>query len=142
MKAKEFKKGRILVGRLPLEGDLLGLIEKYILENNITQGHFSLIGGLKSASYGYYNTKTLTYDINHHKKQCEILSCIGNISIKEGKPFVHAHITISDEKGRAFGGHLVEGCEIFLAEIVVRELVGAELVREFDENMKLFLWKM
>lgn len=142
MRTKEFKQGRLFVGRLPFEADLLDSIEKYITEKDITHGHFSIIGALKSGTYGFFNEKTLKYDIIHHKKQCEILSCIGNISIKEGKPFVHAHITLSDEKGRAFGGHLTKGCEIFSAEIVMHELINAELVREFDENTKLYLWRM
>ena len=33
----------------------------------------------------------------------------GNLSLKDGKPFLHAHVTISGEDFIAYGGHLVEG---------------------------------
>lgn len=142
MKTVEYKTGRLLAGRLPFNEDLLEAIEKYIAENNITHGAFTLIGALKSAAYGFYDEKKEKYDIIKFDKQCEILCCTGNVSIKEGKPFVHAHITLGDKHGKAFGGHLVKGCVVFAGEIILREMTDVNLVREYDENTRLYLWRM
>ena len=71
----------------------------------------------------------------------EILSLIGNISLKDDKPFVHAHITLADQEGRAWGGHLAEGTKVFAGEFVIQEyLTEKPLVRHLDEETGLFLW--
>ncbi len=33
--------------------------------------------------------------------------------MKDGEIFVHAHITLADRKGRAYGGHLMPGTMVF-----------------------------
>jgi len=75
-------------------------------------------------------------------KKLEIASCTGNISIKDGEIFVQAHITLADMEGKAFGGHLMPGTEIFAAEFFVQELIGQDLVRAKDEITGLPLWKI
>ncbi|MGR3219923.1 MAG: PPC domain-containing DNA-binding protein, partial [Candidatus Anammoxibacter sp.] len=70
----------------------------------------------------------------------EITSCLGNISIKDNEIFAHAHITLSDHEGKAFGGHLTNGTEIFAAEFYIEELAGQDLVRKDDSQTGLSLW--
>jgi predicted DNA-binding protein with PD1-like motif len=71
----------------------------------------------------------------------EILALAGNISLKDGQPFVHAHITLSDQEGRAFGGHLAEGTRVFACEFTIQEgHAPVTLARSFDEETGLFLW--
>jgi predicted DNA-binding protein with PD1-like motif len=71
----------------------------------------------------------------------EIVSLYGNISLKDGKPFVHAHVVLSDEKGNARGGHLLPGSSpVFACEITIEEFEGPELIRGFDERTRLALW--
>ena len=55
---------------------------------------------------------------------------------------VHAHVTLSDEQGNAFGGHLAPGTVIFACEFVIQELAGDALTRGFDEQTGLPLWQM
>lgn len=58
----------------------------------------------------------------------EIVSSEGTIS-QDG---VHVHISVSDEMGRVFGGHLLEGCKIYTtAEIGIIES-EIMLKRAFD----------
>lgn len=54
-------------------------------------------------------------------EQVELLSLIGDIALKDGKPQVHAHIVIGKSDGTAHGGHLLQArirptCEIVLTE--------------------------
>jgi Predicted DNA-binding protein with PD1-like DNA-binding motif len=59
----------------------------------------------------------------------EIVSLTGTLS-SEG---VHMHISVSDDEGRVWGGHLLDGCTIHTtAEIVLVELVELEFKREMD----------
>jgi hypothetical protein len=75
------------------------------------------------------------------KKPMEILSLMGNVSLKDDKPFVHAHITLADARGVAMGGHLAEGTIVFACEFMIEEYISDRaLVRYFDEKTGLFLW--
>lgn len=51
----------------------------------------------------------------------ELLSLIGDIALKDGKPQVHAHAVVGRRSGAAYGGHLLEArvrptCELILTE--------------------------
>jgi len=67
---------------------------------------------------------------------------VGNISLKDGRPFLHAHVTLADKEGHAFGGHLAPGTIVFVCELVVQALEGPEFTRELDQETGLPLWKM
>ena len=79
------------------------------------------------------------YDLN---QTLEITNLIGNISIKDGVPIVHAHVTLSDKDGHAYGGHLAPGTIVFACEVVVQALDGPSFERGLDQKTGLPLWKM
>ena len=64
-----------------------------------------------------------------------------NISMRDGKPFVHVHILLSDAEGKVFGGHLMKGTKLFACEVTIDEFEGEQLERGQDERTGLFLWK-
>jgi predicted DNA-binding protein with PD1-like motif len=72
----------------------------------------------------------------------EITSLTGNVSIKDGKPLVHVHVTLADKKGNAFGGHLAEGTIVFACEVCIQVFQGEPLKRGFDKTTGLPLWEM
>jgi predicted DNA-binding protein with PD1-like motif len=89
---------------------------------------------------GFYDCEAQKYENFVFEKPMEVLSLVGNVSLKDGQPFIHAHITLSDEKGQSFGGHLMEGTIVFAAEFIIEELEGENLEREFDKTTGLALW--
>jgi len=101
---------------------------------------FSMIGAVSSATIGAYDQKQQVYITFTEKAPFEILSCIGNISLKDGKPFVHAHILLGDEKGKTIGGHLFSEPLIFAGEIEIQELKGKPMERAYDSTTGLMLW--
>ncbi|MGV8074295.1 MAG: PPC domain-containing DNA-binding protein [Syntrophobacteraceae bacterium] len=133
--------GRKVMGRLLKGDDLLTALENYCEKLDIRLGEVRAIGAVSSARIGYYDQASLKYEFHDLKKPMEILSLVGNISIKENKPFIHAHIILGDENGAALGGHLAEGATVFACEFVIQEFISSEpLVRKFDEETGLFLW--
>ena len=60
---------------------------------------------------------------DHH----EITSFTGNVSIRDGKPFLHAHAGFASRDGGSVGGHLLPGCTVFVGEVTIREMSGVEL---------------
>jgi len=127
--------------RLPKTSDLLGELTALCARENVTRGMVSLIGALECAQIGYYHQDTHEYagmTVNEH---VEILSGQGNVSLKDGKPFVHLHLVLGRSDGSCLGGHAAEGCRIFACEAVILVLDGPELVREPDEPTGLALWR-
>lgn len=136
----EAQQGRIWIGRLETGDDLVEGIEQFAAGQSIRAAWVSAIGAVRGAAFAYYDQRDRRYvelgSTEHH----EITGFIGNISIRDDRPFLHAHATFADESGAAVGGHLLSGCEVFVAEIAIREMTGVELVRSPDEVTGLALW--
>ena len=77
---------------------------------------------MTKARIGYYKQDLQKYMFLDLDRPMEILTLIGNVSLKDGQPMVHAHVTLCDEAGRAFGGHLAAGAPVFACEFVIREV--------------------
>ncbi len=139
MASVEFNPKRSLIVRAEHNSDLVQFITKLAEERNIATATFMAIGALKSAKLGFYDQKKHVYRQITITTPHELASCIGNISIKDGKPFIHAHAVLSDEDGNTRAGHLFEGI-VFAAEADIQELKGPILERRYDEVTGLSLW--
>ncbi|SNX53374.1 PPC domain-containing DNA-binding protein [Thermoanaerobacterium sp. RBIITD] len=133
---------RRLMGRFQYDNDLLQEINKLIINENIRSGEIRLIGAVKKARFGFFDQATREYKFIEKNEHMEILSAIGNISIKDGKPFPHVHIALADKNGNVHGGHLMEGTKIFAAEFVVVDYGENKLERIDDEFTGLQLWNL
>jgi predicted DNA-binding protein with PD1-like motif len=136
----EARPGRTFVGRLERGSDLVEGIERICAERGVTAAWVSVIGAVSHAAYAYYDQAAHRYlelsSDTHH----EITGFVGNVSLRDGKPFLHGHATFADEHGACVGGHLVLGIVVFVAEFTIREMTGVELVRTYDEEFGLALW--
>lgn len=137
----EYSAKRTIIGALEKGTDLYNGILRVAQENNITMGRVTGIGAVQQAKLAYYDQKLMKYYDIEIPEPMEIVSLYGNISIKDGQPFVHAHVVLSDEKGNGKGGHLLPGgTPVFACEITLEEFDGPELVRGFDAQSGLALW--
>ena len=136
----EAKAGRAFVGRLATGTDLVAEIERFCLERDVTAAQVTVIGAVRQARYAYYEQAEKRYlelgSDNHH----EIVGFVGNVSLREDKPFLHAHATFADASGATVGGHLVRGCDVFAAEVMIREVGDVALIRLHDDETGLALW--
>lgn len=130
-----------ILTRLPYEADLLRAIEDICREKGISKAAVSVIGALKKASLGYYLQDEKRYVAHDIPDAVEILAGVGSVSLKDGEPFVHLHLTLSDKDFKALGGHANKGCVIFAAEALITPLGGAIPHRVYDETTGLFLWE-
>ena len=148
MKTAEGRFGRIIVVRLAPGTDLLNGIlkacEKYRIHNGVI---VSAIGSLscvrfcdvealpeKKCGYGYGRILALDETI-------ELTGAGGVIcSDAENNINLHIHISMSDKNGKAYGGHLVEGTKVLMtADIVLGEIEGISMLREYNEEMDVYL---
>ncbi|MCJ7767873.1 DUF296 domain-containing protein [Candidatus Bathyarchaeota archaeon] len=136
------KAGKIGVFRLLENDDLVESIKKKAQESNIRAGAFILIGSIKHAVVGYY--KDGEYKNTKLEGPLEVASCTGNVAVDEkGETVVHAHVIVTNEKGEAFGGHLMKDSPVgATAELIIIEATGISMVRAFDEKTKLRLLRL
>ncbi len=97
------------------------------------------IGALENPEIGYYSLEDKAYHRKTFKGEYELTSLIGNITLKEGKPFSHTHITFSDTEFRVFGGHLFNA-NITAAGEFIMQFGNDEINREMNTKIGLPLW--
>jgi len=130
--------GRVIVIRLEPGEDILKSIEKIVAESKLLSGHLSLIGAVSKVHLGYFNLEEMSYKDFTVDEDLEIVSCVGNISRLDEGYVVHAHVVASDETGKCYAGHLMEGCTVSVTiEIVITEFT--EMTRARDERTGLNL---
>jgi predicted DNA-binding protein with PD1-like motif len=134
--------GKMRFFRILEDEDLIGAVKKRVEESRTRAGILILIGSLKNATLGYYSEGE--YKSIQLNGPLEIASCMGNIAVDERNEIViHAHMVVSNDEGKAFGGHLMKGCYVgATAELVILGGVDVNLRRAFDEKTKLNLWKL
>ena len=139
MRHKELGGAHVL---LLLEGEkLIESITGFCKEKNIAAAKFNAIGAVKEVELGFYNLAAKEYKWKKTEAEFELDSLTGNVALHGGKPFVHAHATVSDNEMHAFGGHLKEAvvgasCEIFLTPL------QGKIERKHDEKTGLKLMKL
>lgn len=140
MKVKKNEISEVLVIKLEKGEDVLETLNTIVEKENIEAGFFTGIGALNKVKMGIFIEGK--YEEIIIEDELEIVSLLGNVSLKDGKPFVHAHIIVSKRDGSAFGGHLLPGsiisvtCEVFLIKL------KKPIKRGFDEEIKLYLLEL
>lgn len=135
-----FKPGSAYLFRVPEGEELLSYISRFARERGIRAGVVNAIGALKECTIGFYDQRKQEYEYMRIEEEVELVNLSGNISIKNGEPFVHAHVVLGKRDGSTYSGHLVEA-KVFVAEVFVVELVGGvELIRE--KYGGLWLWRL
>ena len=139
---RKAKPREVFFGRLSHGDDLLEEISNMCLRENIQLGWVEALGAVKKARLAFYNQETHEYQFFQIDRPLEITKLGGNVSLKDGHPFIHAHITLSDKAGNAYGGHLAAGTVVFACEFKLEVFDGPSIKREFDEATGLPLWTM
>ena len=98
------------------------------------------IGAIKNPQMGYFDIDRKDYDRKIFNGEYELISYMGNISLKDGERFIHSHISFSDSKYNVFGGHLFDA-KISAAGEFILFLGNKNINRYFDNDVGLFFWK-
>lgn len=137
----QYQASKELMVRLKSDADLVQSITELARTGRIEAGSFTAIGALKRARLAYYDQKNHEYREIKVDSPHELASCTGNISLKDGDPFVHVHVVLADETGNTRAGHLLEAT-VFAAEVHLHQLTGPKLERKHDEVTSLSLWEV
>jgi predicted DNA-binding protein with PD1-like motif len=134
--------GNVFFERIMEDEDLVDAIKMRAEKNGVKAGFFIVIGSIKKAVLGYLRNEK--YENLSFDGPLEIASGMGDIAVDEkGKVIVHAHLTVSDYRGRAFGGHLMQGSPVGVtAELVIVQGLDVNLLRVLDKKTGLKLLKL
>ena len=130
------------IGKLSYGSDLLDELTDICKKKGITLGRIEGLGAVQKARLAYYDQEKKEYQFFELDRRLEITKLVGNISLKEGEPLVHAHVTLADNEGKAYGGHLAPGTIVFACEVIIEAFEGEQLERGFDKETGLPLWDM
>ena len=117
--------------------EIMVTLTQFCQDRNIVNGQLSGIGAIKDIELGAYDLANKKYIIETFDDIWELTSYQGNILLKDGEPFIHAHITISDHDFGVKGGHLFEAKVGVVGEFILRT-IDTDGKREFDPNIGLF----
>ena len=96
------------------------------------------IGGVNRLKLAYYNHEAKKYEEHTYDEFLEVTGLLGNITQKDGKPFLHAHCTFGRRDLSVVGGHLVSATVFPLMEVVITKTQN-RATRRFDEETGLNL---
>jgi uncharacterized protein len=94
------------------------------------------IGGVKELRLAYFNHEAKKYEEHRFEGFMEVTGLVGNITSKDGKPFVHVHGTFGRKDLGVLGGHVVSATVFPLLEVVVTP-TNNRAVRRFDDEVGL-----
>jgi len=111
-------------------------LTRFCKERGIRNAKLSGIGAVKKTEIGAYDLPEQEYIKKEYPEILELLSFEGNVSLKDGEPFIHAHVVLSDHQMKTLGGHLFETTVGVAGEFFLREFDG-NAYREFDPDIGL-----
>jgi uncharacterized protein len=97
-------------------------IEGLAQREGIVGAKISAIGAIEAPELGGYDLEKREYYRKTFDGLWELLALEGNISLLEGKPFMHAHVTISGHDFLTYGGHLFDAKVGVVTEVFIEPL--------------------
>lgn len=120
-----YKKDGNVIALMPEIGeDVLTVLYELCEKENIGYASVSGIGAVSRATVGFYSLGERQYFSKTYDEPMEMVSLLGNITRKDGKPYIHLHASFSDEDCNVVGGHLNEAVIGVTAEIFVTLIDG------------------
>jgi predicted DNA-binding protein with PD1-like motif len=119
--------------------DLVEGLHRALADLGLRAGTVQVIGALERATVGYWDPEAKRYRTTT-TGHVEICAGLGNVSIRDGRPWIHLHLALSGPDGTCVGGHALEGCTAYVVEASFRALGGAPPVRREDPGRGLKVW--
>ncbi len=141
MKYRKVENGFLI--RLEKGEEVIGTLGEFVREQNIRAAQLSGIGAVADATIGIFSSQLNQYITKMYRGFLEVGNITGSISIEgeTGEPFVHAHITVSNEQYGTLTGHLFEATVIITLEIFLRTF-KEELIRRKDTDLEYPFWQL
>lgn len=134
------KFGNQYVIRLDRGDELVESLKGLAKKEGIKLASLTGIGAAGQVTAGVFDTREKMFKGHTWTGDLEITSISGNINTMNGETYTHFHVSIADNQGHSFGGHLTEAVISGTGELVLTELPGM-VDRIFDEQTGLNIFQ-
>jgi uncharacterized protein len=124
--------------RLERGEEVQAVLTRFLADRSIRAGMITGLGGVGDAELGFYDLADKVYLRKVIPGNLELVSYMGNITLVEGKPFIHAHAVVSGADYHAWSGHFFGAKVTITGEFIVR-LADWEVNRAVDDYSGLKL---
>ena len=124
--------------RLEKGEEILTSLYKIIKKENINAGWINGIGAVEEVEIVSYDLTIKKYLNIKLDGVYEVTSLMGNIAYKDGEPFLHLHVILSDYNGVCYGGHLNKAKINATGEFFINSY-DKKVTREYDSDIGLHL---
>ncbi|ABX41087.1 PPC domain-containing DNA-binding protein [Lachnoclostridium phytofermentans] len=126
--------------RLDRGEDIVAKLKELATTEQIKLATLSGLGACGKVTAGLFDTSQKVYKSYTFEGDLEVVSLGGTITTMNGDIYTHLHISVSDENGNVYGGHLNEAIISGTGELVLTVIDGV-VEREFSEEIGLNLLK-
>jgi len=136
MKHSRFK-DKVIV-RIDKGEDLIGSIKTVCKEYQIKAGSVLGIGTVGKITIGLFNPIIKQYHSRELIGDFEMAPLAGNITTKNGEPYIHLHANVCNADQSSFGGHVSAATASITCEIII-DVIDATIERTFDSGIGINL---
>ena len=132
------KSDNFYIVRLQKGEEVFEALTVFAKKEGITVASISGIGAVTDATLSCYNMETKAYEKQLLSDDYEVLSLLGNLSMKDDEPFPHIHVVLGKRDLSTIGGHLHSATVSVTLELFVQK-VDLNVSRVIDEETELCL---
>ncbi len=122
-----------IIARIDRGEEILEQLAAISAAEDVRLASVSAIGAVGDFTVGVFKTKEKEYLANSFSGDFEIVSLTGTVTTRDGAFYAHLHMSVGDEQGRVFGGHLNRAVVSATCEMVITVINGTAERRFSDE---------
>ena len=121
----EFKKfADFYIIRLDQNDQIIASLLAFAKKERVRLATIQGLGAVKDFTVGFFNPESRQYQEQKFQGFYEITTLLGNMTTKDGEPYLHVHATFGDENFQILGGHLKEATISVTGEVFIRIIKG------------------
>ena len=139
MEYRKFSQGYVL--RLDPGEEIIASLTRLVEQEQVQLGSVTAIGAANDVTIGIFSTQEKQYHARRYQGDYEISALVGNVTRKEGEPYLHLHITIGNPvTGEVHAGHLTSATISATLELFLQVWDG-QVGRKFSDQVGLNLFR-
>lgn len=129
-----------IVARIDKGEEILAQLNSICVKEGISLASVSAIGASNDFTVGVFKPENKQYIPCNFKGDFEIVSLTGTVTAKDGKPYIHLHMSAAGEDGSMVGGHLNSAMISVTCEMVI-DVIDGTAERRLDDVIGINLIK-
>ena len=127
--------------RLDPGEEIVASLTRLVEQEQVQLGSVTAIGAANDVTIGIFSTQEKRYHARRYQGDYEISALVGNVTRKEGEPYLHLHITIGNPvTGEVHAGHLTSATISATLELFLQVWDG-QVGRKFSDQVGLNLFQ-